>query len=150
MSDANRALRSTRRVPAPGQAEVTEAVRRLGELGTFPGASEDDLRRIVGAGRVVTVPAGWSPIWDGTPADKAYAILDGSVEVRRDGRVIAELEAGEIIGELAILRRQLRSATVTAASRLTVLHIERQAVERLYDEVPAVREALDAAASERS
>jgi CRP-like cAMP-binding protein len=143
-------MRSTGPVPGPDRAAVADAVRRLGELGTFPGASEADLREIVAAGRVVTVPAGWSLIWDRTPADKAYVILDGSVDVRRDGDRVAALHAGDVIGELAILRRKLRSASVTATTPLTVLHFEREAVERLYADVPAVRDALDTAAAERS
>ncbi|MBO9519929.1 MAG: cyclic nucleotide-binding domain-containing protein [Nocardioidaceae bacterium] len=143
-------MRSTGPVPGPDRAAVDDAVRRLRELGTFPGASEADLRGIVSAGRIVTVPSGWSLIWDKTPADKAYVILAGSVEVRRGTEVVATLHAGDVIGELAILHRKLRSASVTAASALTVLHFEREAVERLYDEVPAVREALDATAAERS
>jgi CRP-like cAMP-binding protein len=150
MSQPNRGLRSTGPVPGLTERELAEAVARLGALGTFPGASEAELRTIVAAGRVVTVPAGWSLIWDRTPADKAYVILEGSVEVRRGQELVATLDAGEVIGELAILHRSLRSGTVTAASALTVLHFGREDVERLYAEVPAVRDALDAAAAERS
>jgi CRP-like cAMP-binding protein len=150
MRQPNRALRSTGAVPGLTAQDLDEAVARLRALGTFPGASDAELRTVVEAGRIVTVPAGWSLIWDRTPADKAYVVLEGSVEVRRGQEVVATLPAGEVIGELAILRRSLRSGTVTAASPLTVLHFEREDVERLYAEVPAVRDALDAAAAERS
>lgn len=150
MTGPNRGLRSVGPVPGPDKTEVADAVRRLSDLGTFPSASEADLRAIVQSGRIVTVPSGWSLIWDKTPADKAYVILEGSVEVRSADEVLATLLAGEVIGELAILRRRLRSATVTASSPLTVLHFEREHVERLYADLPAVREALDAAAEARS
>lgn len=135
--------------PAP-RGDDRAAVARLESLGTFPGATRADLGSIVAAGYVVSVPAGWSLIWDRTPAEKAYVILEGAVEVRRDGDLIATLEAGEVIGEVAILNRRLRSATVTAASTLSVLHFGRETVERLYAEVPAVRAALQASSAAHS
>ena len=135
--------------PAP-RADGRESVELLGSLGTFPDATDEQLRELVEAGYVVSVPQGWSLIWDRTPADKAYVVLRGEVEVRRDGEVIARLGTGDVIGELAILRRRLRSATVVAATPLTVLHFGREAVERLYADVPVFRDALDRAAGEHS
>lgn len=144
---ANRSMTSTSSAPR-GDDEV--AVALLADLDTFPGATSADLTAIVASGRVVSVPQGWSLIWDRTPADKAYVILDGTVEVRRDGEVVATLTAGDVIGEVAILRRQLRSANVTATTPLTVLHFGRETVERLYTEVPAVRDALTASVEAHS
>lgn len=135
--------------PAP-RGDDPVAVTRLAELDTFPGATRTDLEAIVAAGYVVTVPKGWSLIWDRTPAEKAYVILEGVVEVRRGAEVVATLTAGDVIGEVAILKRQLRSANVTATTGLTVLHFGRETVERLYVEVPAVRDALAAAAAAHS
>lgn len=141
--NVNRSLRSSS--PAPHE-ETGPVVALLKALGTFGGASEDDLKVVVEAGQVVTVPAGWSLIWDRTPADKAYVILDGEVEVHHDGAHLATLGSGDLIGEVAILRHRLRSATVTAVSPLTVLHLSREALERLYVAVPAVHAALDRSA----
>lgn len=135
--------------PAP-RGDSRESVELLRSLGTFAAASDEQLHELVDAGYVVTVPQGWSLIWDRTPADKAYVVLHGTVEVRRDSEVIATLGAGDVIGELAILRRQLRSAAVVAATPLTVLHFGREAVERLYADVPVFRDALDRAAGEHT
>lgn len=143
----NRSMTSTSSAP---RGDDEAAVARLAALDTFPGASRAQLAAIVAAGSVVTVPQGWSLIWDRTPADKAYVVLDGTVEVRRGSETIASLAAGEVIGEVAILKRQLRSATVTATTPLTVLHFGREAIERLYAEVPVVREALQASTDAHS
>jgi CRP/FNR family cyclic AMP-dependent transcriptional regulator len=144
---AQRSMTSTSSAPR-GDDEV--AVAQLSDLGTFPGATQAELAAIVASGYVVSVPQGWSLIWDRTPAEKAYVILDGTVEVRRDDAVIATLSAGDVIGEVAILRRRLRSASVTATTPLTVLHFGRETVERLFAEVPAVRDALQASADAHS
>lgn len=147
MSDSKRPRGSARPRPAPDA--IAAVVRRLAELGTFPDADDDDLTAIAEAARLVTVPAGWSVIWDGTPADKAYVILDGEVEVRRREKSIT-LGPGEFVGELAILRHRLRSATVIAVTGLRVLHFEGEALEHLYREVPAARSALDATIARRT
>jgi len=85
----------------------------LSRLATFADADDAQLRAIAEAGSHVTVPQGWSLIWERTPADKSYV--------------------------------RLRTATVVAASPLEVLHFTREAVEKLYDEAPAFRAALDRA-----
>lgn len=120
-------------------------VVRLRALGTFAAATEQEIARIASTGRGYTLPARWSMIWERTPADKAYVVLDGEVDVHRDGKVVARLGAGDVIGEVAIVRHRLRSATVVAATALDVLAFTRDEVEQLYAEVPAFREALDRA-----
>ena len=69
----------------------------------FDGFTDDEVDRIKNAGTFVTLPADWSPIWEKTPADKAYILLSGEVSVRRGGEEIARLGPGDIIGEAAIV-----------------------------------------------
>jgi CRP-like cAMP-binding protein len=143
----NRGMTSTGPPPRPDNAGPLALLK---QLDTFRGATDAQLEGLVEAGHVVTVPQGWSLIWDRTPPDQAYVVLSGEVDVRRDGDLVATLGAGDVIGELAILRNQLRSAAVVATTPLTVLHFSREAVERLYAEVAVFRDALDRAALERA
>lgn len=122
-----------------------QVVEALARLATFADASPAELRTIARAGSVVTVPQGWSLIWEKTGADKAYVVLAGDLDVRRSNEVVGRLTAGDVVGEVAIVERRLRTATVVAATPLTVLHFTREAVERLYAEVPAFRAGLDRA-----
>lgn len=124
--------------------QVVDGLRRLD---TFADATDADLRRIADAGSLVTVPKDWSLIWERTPADKAYVVLAGDLVVRRGNEAVARLTAGDVVGEVAIVERRLRTATVVAATPLDVLHFTREAVENLYAEVPAFRAALDRAVS---
>ena len=142
-----RPLFSTER---PGRQDPALVAEELRTLGAFPGAGTSDLRRLAEAGVQVSVPQGWSLMGERTPADKAYVVLSGEVDIRVGSDVVARLGAGDVIGELAIIRRELRSATVVATSRLRVLHFTRESVQELYDAVPAFREALDRAAGERT
>jgi CRP/FNR family transcriptional regulator, cyclic AMP receptor protein len=108
-----------------------------------------EVARISAAGTPVRVPAGWSPIWEKTPADKAYILLEGTVSVRRDGEEIAQVGPGEILGEAAIVNHSLRTASVVALTPLELIHFTAPTVLRLCEEIPAFGEALRTAADER-
>jgi CRP-like cAMP-binding protein len=115
----------------------------------FDGFTDDEVETIKNAGTYVTVPADWSPIWEKTPADKAYILLSGEVSVRRNGEEIARLGAGEIMGEAAIVNHSLRTASIVSLTKLELLHFTRDAVNKLCDEVPAFQAALEQAARDR-
>lgn len=111
--------------------------------------SPEEIARISASGTRVHVPEGWSPIWEKTPADKAYVILDGSVSVRQHGSEIARLGPGDIVGEAAIVNHSLRSASIVALTPLEMIHFTDETVRRLCDEMPAFQSALEAVALER-
>jgi CRP-like cAMP-binding protein len=97
----------------------------------------------------VHVPEGWSPIWEGTPADKAYIVLAGTVSVRHHGKEIAQLGPGDIMGEAAIVRHSLRTASIVALTELELIHFTVEAVNALSAEMPSFKKALEAVAIER-
>jgi CRP-like cAMP-binding protein len=109
----------------------------------------EEIAKISASGTRVTLPAGWSPIWEDTPADKAYIILSGTVSVRRDGEEVAQLGPGEIVGEAAILNRSLRTASIVALTPLELIHLSADTLVRLNVEMPRFHEALEKVAEER-
>jgi CRP/FNR family cyclic AMP-dependent transcriptional regulator len=108
-----------------------------------------EVARISARGRHVTLPSGWSPIWEKTPADKAYVLLEGTVSVRKDGQEIAQLGAGEIVGEQAIVGHKLRNASIVALTPLEVIHFTSETVRELCEEMPSFKAALDAVSKSR-
>ncbi|HVX55672.1 cyclic nucleotide-binding domain-containing protein [Nocardioides sp.] len=108
-----------------------------------------EIAKISASGTRVNLPAGWSPIWEDTPADKAYVILDGTVSVRRDGEEVAQAGPGDIIGEAAIMNQKLRNASIVALTPLELIHLSADALRRLNVEMPAFHEALEKVAAER-
>ena len=113
------------------------------------GLGPADVERVLAAGRALSLPQGWSPIAERTPADKAYLITEGEVSVRRGGVEIATLGPGAVVGEAAIVNRTLRSASVVALTPLRVVHFTRETIEDLAAEIPAFGEALRSAATGR-
>jgi len=110
----------------------------------FEAFTPQQVARISAAGTRLKLPEGWSPIWEDTPADKAYIILSGEVSVRRGGAEIARLGAGDIMGETAIVNHTLRTASLVALTPLELIHLTDDAVRRLREQLPAFKEALDA------
>jgi CRP-like cAMP-binding protein len=98
---------------------------------------------------MVTIPKGWSLIWEKTPADKAYVVLRGTASVHHDHAEFAQIHEGELIGEMAIVNHKLRNSTVVAATDLEVLHFTREAVEELRTKVPSFRNAVEASTLSR-
>jgi CRP-like cAMP-binding protein len=125
------------------QPEQLAALNRLEAL------SDEDLATVVRAGRHVHLPANWSLIWERTPADKAYLIVDGEVSVRKGGQEVARLGPGDVIGEMAIVNHKLRSASVVSLTPLEVVHFTKDALERLLADVPAFGDALRGTAADR-
>ena len=126
-----------------------ERTPELAKVPMFDDLSDAELQKIVRSGTEVTVPEHWSLIWEKTPGDKAYIILDGEVVVRKGRTEIARLGPGDVVGESAIVNHKLRNASVVSTTPVRVLHFTREAVEELCSAIPTFKAALDAAAGER-
>lgn len=62
---------------------------------------------------------------------------------------IARVGPGELIGEIALVNRKLRSATVVAETPLEVLHFSTEDVTALSEQIPGFEDVLTASAAER-
>ncbi|WP_157008074.1 MFS transporter [Agromyces laixinhei] len=94
-----------------------ELLRRVSMLRTLPLPSIEQLARGL---EPVAVPAGAAVFTQGDVGDRYYVIEAGEADVVGDGRVVARLGPGEGFGEIALLRRTRRTATVTANSALAL------------------------------
>lgn len=115
----------------------------------FEHFTPQEIARISATGRRVRLPEGWSPIWEDTPADKAYILLEGTVSVRKDGAEIAQLGPGDIVGEAAIVGQRLRTATIVALTPLDTIHLTDEILRELDAEWPAFHQALVEVAQSR-
>lgn len=116
-----------------------EATTDLSGVPMLAGIPADSRRRLEAASRLVAVPAGEWLITEGDPSGPAYVVRRGRLEIDVAGTIVRELGPGEVIGELALLTGEPRSAGVRARRDSTVLEIPRAAFEDVL--------ASDAAAS---
>lgn len=94
----------------------------LSGLELFQGAGRPALERLAGAIRVQQLPAGTVLIQEGEPADALWVLADGALAVTSSTQreAIPEVTAPDVVGEIGVLRGVPRTATVTAATPVTV------------------------------
>lgn len=111
---------------------------QLESIELFSELSKKELRSISRLMTEVTVNAGKDLIVEGTPGREFMVILDGEATVRRSGRVLARVGAGDFLGELAVIAGVSRTATVTADTDMTLSVLNRREFAGLLDEQPKI------------
>ena len=121
----------------------------LSKIWMFSACSGGQLRTIRKAIEEVTVPAGRVLCEEGTLGREFFFIVDGTASVRRNGRKVATLTPGKYFGELSLLDRKPRSATVVSETPMTLLVLEQRRFNGLLDDMPTLSHKLLVAMSQR-
>jgi CRP-like cAMP-binding protein len=137
-------------LPAPTPALVFAFETHL-----FKDLPEADRQRLSEALPVEAYEAGEILVSEGEAGESIYVLRRGKVRVyvkARDGRsvLLRTLGPGDFFGEIAVLTRKKRTATVVAAEPCTLLRIDRPALEEMMAAHPEVQAALLAAFDERA
>jgi CRP/FNR family cyclic AMP-dependent transcriptional regulator len=111
---------------------------QLKRIPLFADASDEDLARVATFAQSKEVPEGEVVVEEGGFSRELLAIEDGSAEVTRDGEHIADLGPGDVFGEAGMLDDEMRSATVTATSRMKLISLGHFEVQRLKKDAPEV------------
>jgi CRP-like cAMP-binding protein len=114
----------------------------LSQVQMFSALNKRELGLISKAADVVRIPEGTEIMTEGTVGHEFYMVLEGEAIVRRGGRKVATLGPGRYFGELALLAKAPRSATVVAGTPLEALVIGQREFLAVLDEVPAVAHKL--------
>ncbi|NEO90755.1 MAG: cyclic nucleotide-binding domain-containing protein [Moorea sp. SIO3G5] len=91
--------------------------------------SDRDVEWMIATGSKKEIIADTTLIEEGKEIDALYIVLDGQFTVSVEGRDIAELSGGEVVGEMSFLTRSLPAATVTAVNDSVVWSICRQQLQ---------------------
>ena len=108
----------------------------------FNSCSNKELQTIARATDELTVPAGHVLTDQGQMGHEAFVIVDGSATVKRNGKKVATLGPGSVVGELSLLDHGPRTATVTTDSDTTVLVIEQRYFLGVLEDVPSLARKL--------
>ena len=111
---------------------------QLKRIPLFSEASDDELRKVAVFAESREIPEGETVIEEGGFSNELLAIEDGKAEVSRNGEKLATLGKGDIFGEAGMLDDEMRSATVTATSRLKLISLGHFEVQRLKKDAPDV------------
>jgi CRP-like cAMP-binding protein len=80
---------------------------------------------------------------------EAFVVVDGSASVTRDGNEVVELGPGAVFGEMALIDRRPRNASVTATTPMRVLVIGKREFSGLLDEAADFRNSIMSALAAR-
>ena len=111
---------------------------KLADVPLFSALSRKDLQRIAKASDEVDVKAGRVLVDQGKTGHEFFLILEGTASVRRNNRKVATLGAGQYFGELSLLSREPRDASVTADTDMKLLILGQREFTGLLDSVPGL------------
>jgi CRP-like cAMP-binding protein len=108
----------------------------------FKGIDAEGLAALAEVATPVDFPAGHVIARQGDIGTGFFVIIDGAVRVVRDGEVVARLGPGEFFGELSVLDRQPRNATVSAEVATTCLALASWDFDKVLLAQPALTLAI--------
>jgi CRP-like cAMP-binding protein len=129
--------------------EATLDATQLKRIPLFADASDEELAKVAAFAQSKEVPEGEVVVEEGGFSRELLAIEDGTVEVTREGEHIADLGPGEVFGEAGMLDDEMRSATVTAKSRLKLISLGHFEVQRLKKDAPQIYGKIEQLVEER-
>jgi CRP-like cAMP-binding protein len=126
----------------PRMASKKAYLEHLRNVSLFQSCSQKDLEKIAKAGDEVSMPAGSLIVDQGQTGREAFVVLEGTVTVKRNGKKVASLGPGTVVGELSLLDHGPRTATVICETDCTLLLLSQRHFMAVVDDVPALSHKL--------
>ncbi|MFT3927971.1 MAG: cyclic nucleotide-binding domain-containing protein [Myxococcales bacterium] len=120
------------------KTSITRGLDALGDIELFRDLTMAELVKVYNVLNTSEVAPGARIIQEGDKSEHLYVVVDGVVEVEREGSKIAALGPGTHFGEMALLNQRARSATVTALQRTKLLSLDRNDFQNLMAHEPAI------------
>src|SRR5580658_2787162 len=121
----------------------------LKSIWLFSGCTGSELRRIRSSLDEVQVPKGKVLVEEGRIGLEFFLIVDGTAVVTRNGRKVATVGPGDYFGELALLDRRPRSASVVSETEMDLLVLSQRQFNGLLESVPTISRKMLAAMAQR-
>lgn len=115
----------------------------------FSSASKSELAEIASIADEIDLPEGKVVIKEGDSGREFIVLIDGTAVVERGGRKVADIGPGDFVGEIALIAKTPRNATITTTSPVRALVITDRAFRRLLEQSPQIAVAVLTALAER-
>jgi len=128
---------------------MDQKLELLAKVPLLAGLHRKDLEQV---GRIcdeVDIPAGRVVAREGEYASEFFVIVDGQVAVTRDGQHLRDLGPGDFFGELALLAKIPRTATVSCTSACRFLVLGTREFNSLISDHPSIQAAVLHAVAQR-
>jgi CRP-like cAMP-binding protein len=121
----------------------------LRSIPLFESLTSEERRAIAPHADEIEAQEGTELVRQGEFAYEFFVIEEGTAEVMRDGERIAELGPGDFLGEMGIVGKVVRNATVVTTSPARVVVMTEQAMRSMASTNPAVADRITAVVEER-
>jgi CRP-like cAMP-binding protein len=110
----------------------------LRQVPLFADLDKSELNHVAQAATDLDLDAGNVLMREGALANEMVVVVDGMLEVTRDGEHVADIGPGGFAGEMALLTHAHRNSTVVTKTKCSVLHIDGRAFSALLEDVPEI------------
>jgi len=124
-------------------------VQALKRVPLFEGLSRKELVQLERVCEDLEVEPGKVLCKEGEIGHEFFVIVEGTADVERGGKKIAKLGPGDFFGEIALIAKTPRNATITTTSPVRALVITDRAFRRLLDHSPKIQVTVLTALAER-
>jgi CRP/FNR family transcriptional regulator, cyclic AMP receptor protein len=115
----------------------------------FARCSRAELKEIALLADEIDLHEGKEMTREGAPGREFFVLLDGTADVKKKSRRVNTLGPGDFFGEIALVSREPRTATVIATSPIRALVITDRSFRRLLDDAPQVQTKVMEAMAQR-
>jgi CRP-like cAMP-binding protein len=122
---------------------------RLKQIPLFQDVPDEELGQIATFAQEVSVEQGRELVREGDFSYEFMAIEEGEAEVTRAGEHVASLGPGDFFGEMGLLERTLRNATVTAKTPVRLVTLTGWDLKRVERAAPEAMERIRSVLEER-
>jgi CRP/FNR family transcriptional regulator, cyclic AMP receptor protein len=122
---------------------------RLKLIPLFEEVGDEELSQIAPFANEVSVEQGKVLVREGDFSYEFMAIEDGSAEVTRGGEHVADVGPGDFFGEVGLLEKTLRNATVTARTPMRLITLTGWDLKRVERAAPEALERVRITLAER-
>ena len=122
---------------------------RLKSIGLFEEVGDEELAEIAPFATEVSVEKGRELVREGDFSYEFMAIEEGEAEVTRGGEHVADLGPGDFFGEMGLLEKTLRNATVTAKTPVRLITLTGWDLKRVERSAPEAMERIRTVLEER-
>jgi len=117
---------------------------RLKAIPLFSHLSDEEAKRLSAFATETSAAEGQILMKQGDYAVELIAIEEGTADIIQDGKKIASLGPGDLIGEMALFNREPRNADVIATSPMRLLKLTHWEIRRMSDAtVERIRQVVD-------
>jgi signal transduction histidine kinase len=121
-------------------------IKDLRKSALFEGLSDEELQQLMDNAEPVSLRAGEALIKQGDPGDAAFVVVRGEFEIQKQaGPSLIKIDVrnpGDVVGEMALLARTPRSASVISKTDSQCLRIPQEAFEQLLSSSPSAARAV--------